>query len=134
MRKILSLICLLLLLPAAVPAQDAALTVDQARRLMEENADNPRFVILDVRARELFEEGHIEGAVHMNYYATNFKRLVSRLDRDATILIYCQRGRQGPMARRVMEQLRFTDLHVLFLLLPLLALLSPAGSLPGTPA
>ena len=47
MRKILSLICLLLLVPAAVPAQDAALTVDQARRLMEENADNPRFVILD---------------------------------------------------------------------------------------
>ncbi|MDO4768347.1 MAG: rhodanese-like domain-containing protein [Pseudomonadota bacterium] len=113
MRKILSLLCLLLLLPAAAPAQDAVLTVDQARRLMEENADNPRFVILDVRARELFEEGHIKGAVHMNYYATNFKRLVSRLDRNATILIYCQRGRQSPMARRVMEQLRFTDLHVL---------------------
>ena len=31
MRKILSLICLLLLVPAAVPAQDAALTVDQAQ-------------------------------------------------------------------------------------------------------
>ena len=47
------------------------------------------------------------------YYATNFKRLVSQLNHDATILIYCQRGRQGPMARRVMEQLRFTDLRVL---------------------
>lgn len=113
MKKILCLALLFLLLPAAVPARDSELTVDQARRLMEENAGSAHFIILDVRAAELFEEGHIKGATHMNFYATNFKRLVDRLDRNATILIYCQRGRQSPMARRVMEQMRFTDLYIL---------------------
>lgn len=109
------IICLafLLFLPVMTIAEEATLSAEQAKQLIEENAGNPNFIILDVRARELFEEGHIEGAVNLNYYTTNFKRLVSRFDRNATILIYSQRGRQGPMARRVMEQLRFTDLHVL---------------------
>jgi rhodanese-related sulfurtransferase len=112
LKKIISLVCLLFL-PAMAMAQESTLSAMQAKQLIEENAGNPNFIILDVRAGDLFSEGHIEGAMNMNYYATNFKRLVSRLDRNATILIYSQRGRQGPMARRVMKQLRFTDLHVL---------------------
>lgn len=112
LKKIICLVCLVFL-PVMALAQEPTLSAAQAKQLIEENAGNPNFIILDVRARELFDEGHIEGAVNMNYYTTNFKRLVSRFDRNATILIYSQRGRQGPMARRVMEQLRFTDLHVL---------------------
>jgi len=38
---------------------------------------------------------------------------VSSLDRNATILLYCQRGRQSPLALRALEKLRFVEVVLL---------------------
>lgn len=92
-------------------AGQAALSPAQARDLIEENRGSEKFVIVDLRARNEFEEGHIEGARLIPYYAVNFNRMVSQLDRDATILLSCQKGRQSPLAVRALQKLRFTDVR-----------------------
>jgi len=81
--------------------------------MIAENAGNPKFILLDVRTKDDYDSGHIEGAKLMNYYATNFLRMASQLDRDATILIYCQKGRQSPQAFREFEKNGFSTLYIL---------------------
>lgn len=102
-----------LIMPQGMAAETNALSPAQARQLIEDNRDNEKFIIVDLRARSEFDQGHIEGARLIHYYAVNFKRIVSQLDRDATILLYCQRGRQSPLAFRALERLRFTDVFIL---------------------
>jgi rhodanese-related sulfurtransferase len=92
-------------------AGQIALSPAQARDLIEENRGNDKFVIIDLRTRNEFDEGHIEGARLIPYYAVNFNRMVSQLDRDATILLSCQKGRQSPLALRALQKLKFTDVR-----------------------
>jgi len=85
----------------------------EAQAMIERNAENKAFVLVDLRPRQEFDEGHIKGARQIDYYATNFTRIVSSLDRNATILLYCQRGRQSPLALRALEKLRFVEVVLL---------------------
>jgi rhodanese-related sulfurtransferase len=100
-------------LPALAVAQEKALPPAEALALIERNAENATFVVVDLRTRAEFGAGHIEGARQIDYYATNFTRIVSALDRNATILLYCQRGRQSPLALRAFEKLRFAEVFIL---------------------
>ena len=102
-----------LTMPQGIAAEKSALSPEQARQLIEDNRDNENFIIVDLRASVEFDQGHIEGARSIHYYAVNFNRIVSQLNRDATILLYCQRGRQSPLAFRALEKLRFTDVFIL---------------------
>lgn len=115
-RSAWALAAILCLLVAAWPGGAEAqteLSPEEARRLVEERRGDPGFVLVDLRTREEFDQGHIEGARLIPYYAVNFTRIVSQLDRNATILLYCQRGRQSPLAFRALEKLRFTDVRIL---------------------
>ncbi len=108
-----AVLCLVLAAPPAGAAERTELGPAEALQLMEERRGQADFVIVDLRSREEFDQGHIEGARLIPYYAVNFTRIVSQLDRDATILLYCQRGRQSPLAVRALEKLRFTDVRIL---------------------
>jgi len=94
-------------------ANEHLLSPLDAQKLIAENAGNPKFIILDVRTKDDYDKGHIEGAKLMNYYATNFLRLATQVDREATILIYCQKGRQSPQAYRTFEKNGYSSLYVL---------------------
>ncbi|UTF51273.1 rhodanese-like domain-containing protein [Desulfomicrobium sp. ZS1] len=85
----------------------------EAQKLIEANKDNPKFLIIDLRSKNEFDDGHIEGAKLVHYYDTKFKRIISQLDRDSKIFLYCQKGRQSPLALRAMEKLRFLDMYIL---------------------
>ena len=115
-RSAWALAAILCLLVAAWPGGAEAqteLSPEEARRLVEERRGDPGFVLVDLRTREEFDQGHIEGAQLIPYYAVNFTRIVSQLDRNATILLYCQRGRQSPLAFRALDKLRFTEVRIL---------------------
>ena len=106
-------VCVLLLFIGFAAANEQLLSPSDAQKMIAENAGNPKFIILDVRAKDDYDSGHIEGAKLMNYYATNFLRMATQLDRDATILIYCQKGRQSPQAFRALEKNGFSKLYIL---------------------
>lgn len=96
-----------------VSASEHLLPPLEAQKLIEANRDNPKFMIIDLRSEKEFDEAHIEGAKQIHYYATNFKRIINKLDRDSKILLYCQKGRQSPLALRALEKLRFSDIYIL---------------------
>lgn len=53
-------------------------------------AAEPGTIILDTRSAEAFAEGHLEGAVHLNFSDFTDAKLAEVIgDRDTRILIYC---------------------------------------------
>jgi phage shock protein E len=73
--------------------------------------DNPPddLVVLDVRTPEEFAEGHLEGAVLVDFYAADFAEQLAALDTDVPYLVYCRSGNRSGQALGVMEQLGFAS-------------------------
>jgi rhodanese-related sulfurtransferase len=87
------------------------LTPAEASRLMEANRGNPAFVVLDVRTDAEYREGHIPGAVLIDFRSTAFRERVASLARDRTCLVYCRTGNRSGSALGVMEELGLGTLH-----------------------
>lgn len=96
---------------AAAPVGDAA-----GIRLVnaQEGADilaNPPddLVVLDVRTPAEFAEGHIEGAMMIDFNGPDFADQVAELDPDAPYLLYCRSGNRSGQAASIMDELGFAD-------------------------
>jgi rhodanese-related sulfurtransferase len=66
-------------------------------------------VVLDIRTPEEFAEGHLEGAVLVDFYDADFADQLAALDPDVPYLLYCRSGNRSGQALGVMEQLGFTS-------------------------
>jgi len=83
----------------------------EASTLIEENRANPEFMILDVRTPEEFAEGHIAGAININFALKDFRDRLIELKRDNVYLIYCRSGNRSSQAIEVMKDLRFDRIY-----------------------
>lgn len=65
-------------------------------------------VLLDVRRPDEFAEGHIDGAVNLNWLdAEAFSAGISRFDKNKPYYIYCRSGRRSNAAAQKMKSLGF---------------------------
>jgi rhodanese-related sulfurtransferase len=88
-----------------------AVTTQEAYSLIQDNKENPDFVILDVRTPREFAEGHIEGALNLDYNAPTFKDDLNGLDKTKMYLIYCRTGRRSKGALDMMKALEFQEVY-----------------------
>jgi len=79
--------------------------------LIQQNEGNAAFIILDVRTPAEYAEGHIEGAINIDFYSSEFEEMVKALDRDDTYFIYCRSGNRSGQARNLMEGLGFAEVY-----------------------
>lgn len=98
---------------ATIPREQAIIdvTVSEASALIQDNINNPNFVILDVRTTEEFNEGHIENAVNIDFYSTDFEQEMDKLNKEQTYLIYCRTGNRSGQAISIMERLGFKNVY-----------------------
>lgn len=87
------------------------ITPQEAFTLIQNNQNNPNFVIIDVRTPEEFAEGHIENAINLDYYSETFRDELNELDKDKTYLIYCRSGNRSGSALNIMAELNFLGVH-----------------------
>ncbi len=74
--------------------------------LMEEDS----VIILDVRTLAEVNAGAIEGAIHLDFYQSDFQAKLSLLDKRSTYLVYCRSGNRSSQASALMtERLGFKD-------------------------
>ncbi|MGZ8472933.1 MAG: rhodanese-like domain-containing protein [Candidatus Deferrimicrobiaceae bacterium] len=94
---------------AAAAWGDAARGVGpkEAQALIRENAGNREFVVLDVRTPEEFAQGHLEGAVLVDYRSPRFREEMAGLSRTKTYLVYCRTGNRSASALGIMGELGF---------------------------
>jgi phage shock protein E len=71
----------------------------------------PGVIILDVRTPEEFNAGHIPNAININVAASNFSSEVSKLDKNATVAVYCRSANRSAVATNEMADLGFTDMY-----------------------
>ena len=75
-------------------------------------ADPPEdLVILDVRTPEEFAEGHIEGAVMVDFYSDTFDAELAALDPNVPYVVYCRSGNRSGQTIAKMEQLGFQSVE-----------------------
>ncbi len=65
--------------------------------------------LLDVRTPEEFQKGHLERAVNINWYDTDFAEQVKSLDKDKPIYVYCKLGGRSEAASKVLDSLGFKN-------------------------
>lgn len=70
-------------------------------------------VVLDVRTPGEFSEGHISGAVNIDFYEPSFGTDLDRLDKDVPYALYCRTGNRSGQALDMMRDLGFTDVREL---------------------
>ena len=89
-------------------------TVADTYGQIQDNASNPKFVILDVRTPSEYGEGHIQNAINIDFYAPTFREDISKLNRNNTYLVYCRTGNRSKQAIDVMKELIFKDVYHMF--------------------
>ena len=99
-------------------------TAEEALDLIEMNADNNDFVILDVRTPDEFKEGHLDNAENIDFYTglkrnedvkkfnpEAFKEEVQNLDKNKIYLIYCSSGNRSEKSLKIMDEMGFTEVY-----------------------
>jgi phage shock protein E len=68
-------------------------------------------VVLDVRTPEEFSEGHLDGAVNIDFYEADFGTNLANLDKDVPYVLYCRSGNRSGTTAQEMRSLGFTEVY-----------------------
>jgi len=68
--------------------------------------------VLDVRsAMELQKDGGIEGNINIDFFSSDFRDKVAKLDKEKTYLVYCRSGNRSSQACKIMAKQGFRSLY-----------------------
>lgn len=111
--RIFILGALVVLSPLEMIAQKVAreaqlITVEELVQNME---DSSGLLLLDVRTKEEYEEGHIPGAKNIDFLSDDFLIQVEQLPKDQSVYIYCRSGNRSARAADLMRKVGFRQLY-----------------------
>ena len=96
--------------PALKPALKAGLVrkvdVDEFEKLWQDKKN----VVLDVRTKKEFDNGHIPGAMNLDVNAADFDQKIGELQKDKVYLVHCAAGVRSARACDKMSRLGFPHL------------------------
>ena len=70
-----------------------------------------KYLLVDVRTAEEFSEGHIKGAINIDYLAENFSIGIQELELESPVLLYCRSGNRSSKAMKIMKELGFKEVY-----------------------
>lgn len=68
-------------------------------------------VIIDIRTPQEFQQGHIEGAININYFDANFSNQIEQFDKSKPIFLYCRSGNRTSSASAKIAKLGFNEVY-----------------------
>ena len=71
----------------------------------------PNATLVDVRTLQEYNQGHIDGAIHVDWYKRNFRENISNIPKDKPILIYCRSGNRTSKTSGVLKSLGYTEIY-----------------------
>ena len=83
------------------------ITSEEAMKRMEEESD---FLILDVRTKEEYEEGHIKDAINIPNEVIGQEAESVLKDKEQTIFVYCRSGRRSKEACQTLCELGYSNI------------------------
>ncbi|HEX5111654.1 MAG TPA: rhodanese-like domain-containing protein [Saprospiraceae bacterium] len=98
-------------------SSDTAINDDEAKKLDKDQFTKEMkrsgSVIVDVRMPQEFEQGHIEGAININFFDPQFKYKLLELDREKSYYLYDKKESKSFRAMKFMEDNGFTKVRML---------------------
>jgi rhodanese-related sulfurtransferase len=70
-------------------------------------AEDSGTIVLDIRTPEEYNEGIIEGAINIDFYAPNFAQQLDALDKDSSYVVYCRSDNRTGQAMDTFANLEF---------------------------
>jgi phage shock protein E len=84
-----------------------------AQKLINKHQSDQNFAIIDIRTKEEFEDGHLAGAINIDYYQDSFIDQINKLDKEAIYLIYCRSGKRSAEALKILKASHFQTVYEL---------------------
>ncbi len=66
-------------------------------------------ILIDVRTKEEYKNGHVEGAIHHDIMDM-MQGIFPKLDKDEEISLYCESGNRSMMAKQFMNNAGFKNI------------------------
>ena len=110
MKKILLLLLVALGFNFSVNAQAAnskgvvAISAEDFKKM----ADSGKYTIIDIRTPREFAQGHIKGAINIDFYKKSFFGKMAQY-KDKAFLYYCRSGNRTGQAMRKFNQMKFKE-------------------------
>lgn len=70
-------------------------------------------LIVDIRIPEKFKDGHIQGAINIEFHPKTFIAEMDKLPRDRDLYMYCGRGLKTEQAADMISDLGFKKVYIL---------------------
>lgn len=83
------------------------ITAQQAKEIMDSQEG---YIVLDTRAQEEYDTGHIPGAILIPHDEILEKAEDVLTDKDQLILVYCRSGRRSKLAAEDLVKLGYTNI------------------------
>ncbi len=93
-----------LLSTAQVYAQPTVLNADEFEKKLETIKDK---IVLDVRTKEEFGQGHLASATMIDYYKDDFRQQLGKLDKTKPVFVYCAAGGRSHSSSEILKELGF---------------------------
>lgn len=76
-------------------------------------ANTKSAVLLDVRTKEEYTSGHLEGAINMDFHDPAFSSHLQQLDKTVPYFVYCRSGNRSGQTVSLMKKSGFTSVYEL---------------------
>ncbi|MEM9822738.1 MAG: rhodanese-like domain-containing protein [Bacteroidota bacterium] len=67
--------------------------------------------LIDVRTAKEFEQGHIEGAVNIDFRKNNFQENIAQLKKEQPVVVYCRTGRRSNNSLEAFKKMDFKEVY-----------------------
>ncbi len=92
--------------PSSKPGLVRGVNVEEFEKLWQDKKN----VVLDVRTKKEFDNGHIPGAMNLDINAADFDQKIGELQKDKVYLVHCTAGVRSARACDKMSRLGFSNL------------------------
>lgn len=102
---------LFIMIALFIPAFAFAEIKNEDAAKVEELIKSGKYIVIDVRTKEEYDAGHIEGAFNFDYYDENFKdKIKSQFkDKNKPYIVYCRSGMRSLYSAQILDSLGYTD-------------------------
>ena len=114
MKKLIFLFLALMMLTACGQATEnnreavyMNITAEEAKQIMDTEEG---YLILDTRAQEEYDEGHIPGAIVIPHDEIADRAEEELPQKDQLLLVYCRSGRRSKIAAEALVELGYTNI------------------------
>lgn len=92
---------------SATPLYKVITPADFAAKIKEQTD----LQLVDVRRPNEFAEGHIEGAVNIDFFGASFNSDFSKLDKEKPVLLYCRSGKRSGASSKKLVAMGFSEIY-----------------------